>query len=45
MPIAQASQVAAALPLALAATPTDKAIRRIIIFYQDGTFTDYQPEK
>ena len=22
----------------------DKAIRRIVIFYQDGTFTDYQPE-
>ncbi|WP_324678674.1 helix-turn-helix domain-containing protein [Hymenobacter sp. GOD-10R] len=22
----------------------DKAIRRIVIFYQDGTFTDYRPE-
>lgn len=22
----------------------DKAIRRIVVFYQDGTFTDYQPE-
>jgi hypothetical protein len=21
-----------------------KAIRRIVIFYQDGTFADYQPE-
>ncbi|WP_262922843.1 hypothetical protein [Hymenobacter aerilatus] len=40
-----APPTAAALPAVLAATPTDKAIRRIIIFYQDGTFTDYQPEK
>jgi transcriptional regulator with XRE-family HTH domain len=31
------------LPLAALGKP-GKAIRRIVIFYQDGTFTDYQPE-
>jgi len=45
VPVAQALLTAASLPAVLAAAPTDKAIRRIIIFYQDGTFTDYQPEK
>lgn len=44
VPVAQASAVAPALPNELAATVPDKAIRRIIIFYRDGTFTDYQPE-
>ncbi|HEX8349404.1 MAG TPA: helix-turn-helix domain-containing protein [Hymenobacter sp.] len=29
---------------ALAFAEPDKAIRRIVIFYQDGTFTDYRPE-
>ena len=29
--------------LALFAEP-GKAIRRIVIFYRDGTFADYQPE-
>ncbi|GGF06808.1 hypothetical protein GCM10011383_17290 [Hymenobacter cavernae] len=28
----------------LAFAEPDKAIRRIVIFYQDGTFTDYRPE-
>jgi len=31
-------------PAALAFAEPDKAIRRIVIFYQDGTFTDYRPE-
>ncbi|MBO3270856.1 helix-turn-helix domain-containing protein [Hymenobacter defluvii] len=44
-PVAPAALEVTTLPAALAATPTNKAIRRIIIFYQDGTFTDYQPEK
>lgn len=29
---------------ALAFAEPNKAIRRIVIFYQDGTFTDYRPE-
>jgi transcriptional regulator with XRE-family HTH domain len=29
---------------AMAFAEPDKAIRRIVIFYQDGTFTDYRPE-
>ena len=44
-PVAPAALEVTTLPAALAAAPTNKAIRRIIIFYQDGTFTDYQPEK
>jgi len=32
------------LPDVVTATAPEKAIRRIIIFYRDGTFSDYQPE-
>ncbi|MBG8553944.1 helix-turn-helix domain-containing protein [Hymenobacter guriensis] len=48
-PVAEVSETAgtnaqlANMPLAALAEP-DKAIRRIVIFYQDGTFSAYQPE-
>ena len=32
------------LPLVSQVVDKEKAIRRIVIFYRDGTFTDYQPE-
>lgn len=35
---------AADMSLASAFAEPGKVIRRIVIFYQDGTFTDYQPE-
>ncbi|QNH63832.1 helix-turn-helix domain-containing protein [Hymenobacter sediminicola] len=31
-------------PLLAQVADKEKAIRRIVIFYRDGTFTDYQPE-
>ena len=34
-----------ALGVAQSVAEPNKAIRRIVIFYQDGTFSDYQPEK
>jgi len=46
-----ASEASASLPATPAPLPMQafaelgKAIRRIVIFYQDGTFTDYQPEQ
>jgi hypothetical protein len=33
------------ISLASAFAEPGKVIRRIVIFYQDGTFTDYQPER
>ncbi|MFD1468688.1 helix-turn-helix domain-containing protein [Hymenobacter caeli] len=44
-PAAAAAPLVASVPpeLALFAEP-GKAIRRIVIFYRDGTFADYQPE-
>jgi len=44
LPSTQAPVPAPTLPDVLAATASSKAIRRIIIFYRDGTFSDYQPE-
>ncbi|MCB2410878.1 helix-turn-helix domain-containing protein [Hymenobacter lucidus] len=38
-----AAAMPSSLPLAALAAP-GKKIRRIVIFYQDGTFSDYQPE-
>jgi hypothetical protein len=34
----------APLDAALAFAEPGKAIRRIVIFYRDGSFADYQPE-
>ncbi|SHJ25237.1 DNA-binding transcriptional regulator, XRE-family HTH domain [Hymenobacter daecheongensis DSM 21074] len=39
-----AEAAASALSLATSLSQPDKAIRRIVIFYQDGTFADYRPE-
>ena len=42
-PVPTTMPVASAPPLE-ALLSTEKAIRRIVIFYRDGTFADYQPE-
>lgn len=39
------AEKASALGVAQLVAEPNKAIRRIVIFYQDGTFSDYQPEK
>ncbi|OUJ71789.1 helix-turn-helix domain-containing protein [Hymenobacter crusticola] len=46
MPQGPSKGVVASKPdsAALAFAEPNKAIRRIVIFYQDGTFTDYRPE-
>lgn len=43
-PVVAAPVQAPDVSLATAFAEPGKTIRRIVIFYQDGTFTDYQPE-
>jgi transcriptional regulator with XRE-family HTH domain len=42
--IAPVAAAASSLPLTAGEYVPAKKIRRIVVFYQDGTFTDYQPE-
>jgi transcriptional regulator with XRE-family HTH domain len=43
-PLSATSTTSPTSAVAVASSPSDKAIRRIVIFYHDGTFTEYRPE-